>query len=219
MTNSGVLVYANAERHRMRPNLQACVLLGLTVLFSGCNLYTDISTDRDRTADFSSYHTFAWLPDKDTTSSAYNNGIIRNNTMNYFSHCMGERGLRAEVDTPDVLLELVVTSIKKETTVLSPAYYPSYNPYYYPFPNAYYYRGHYGYPYSSGYSTRQAEYHESTITLNVIDRRTNKLVWSGRAAGDLYDPSFIESNLHPAVFDILREFPIAPIREHKRPKK
>lgn len=192
-----------------------------TMFLGGCGLYTDISTDIDRSADFTSYHTFAWMPDKDTASSAYNNQVIRNNTMNYFSHCMGERGLKAEVDSPDVLLELAVTTTRKEVTVLSPAQYPSYNPYYYPFPNAYYYRGHAGHgtPYSSGCATGKAGYNESTISLNVIDRRLNKLVWTGRASGDLYDPAFIESNLHPAVFDILHDFPIPLIRDHKRPKR
>lgn len=191
------------------------------VLFGGCRLYAEITTDSDHSADFSRYHTFAWRPDTDTTTTPYNNQIIRNNTMNYFTHCMGERGLKAEVDSPDVLLDLMVTAVKREKTVLLPAYYPSYNPYYYPFPNAYYYRGNNagGHPYSSGYATRKAEYNESTITLNVIDRRTSKLVWKGRAAGDLYDPSFIASNLHPAVFDILRDFPIPLIRQHRRPKR
>lgn len=201
-------------------NPQALLFFSFALL-SGCRLYTDISTDFDRSADFTSYHTFAWLPDMDTADTPFNNRVIRNNTMNYFSHCMGERGFRAEVDSPDVLLELVVTTTRTEVTVLSPGQYPSYNPYYYPFPNAYYYRGHtgQGFHYTSGCATGKAGYNESTITLNVIDRRMNKLVWTGRAVGDLYDPVFIESNLHPAVFDILRDFPIPPIRDHKRPKR
>ncbi|MBL8003071.1 MAG: DUF4136 domain-containing protein [Flavobacteriales bacterium] len=205
----------------MKASTCLVAVLVAVVLLEGCRLYTEVSSDYDRTADFTSYHTFAWLADKDTTSTPFNNQVIRNNTMNYFSHCMGERGLRAEVDSPDVLLELVVTSARKEVAVLSPAQYPSYNPYYYPFPNAYYYRGHTGQGshYTSGCAIGKAGYNESTITLNVIDRRTNKLVWTGRAEGDLYDPVFIESNLHPAVFDILRDFPIALTRDHKRPKR
>lgn len=205
----------------MKASTYLASLFTVAVLSSGCRVYTDISTDLDRSADFTSYRTFAWLPDRDSADTPYNNKVIRNNTMNYFSHCMGERGLRAEVDSPDVLLELLVTTTRKEVTVLSPALYPSYNPYYYPFPNAYYYRGHTG-PgthYSSGCAVGKAGYNESTITLNVIDRRMNKLVWTGRAVGDLYDPAFIENNLHPAVFDILRDFPITLIRDHKRPKR
>ena len=150
---------------------------------------------------------------------------------------MGERGMKANVDTPDVLLQLVVKSVKKEYTTTSPVYnsYPSYyysNPYYYPYPNSYYYRAHnysnyYNYSsFNSGnysntnrsYTTQKVEYTQSTITLNVIDVKQNKLVWMGTAEGDLYDPSYIESNLHPAVYDILTNYPVNTIREHKKPK-
>lgn len=204
------------------------VILPLTsiILLVGCGVYNNIYSDYDRSVDFSKYKTFAWLPDRDSSSTPYNNQIIRNNTVNYFSHCMGERGMKANVDTPDVLLQLVVKSVKKEYTTTTPAYYsyPSYhysNPYYYPYPSLYYYRSPYYYNYynyNHGYITQKVEYTQSTITLNVIDVKQNKLVWMGTAEGDLYDPSYIESNLHPAVYDILNDYPVQTIREHKRPK-
>ena len=115
------------------------------ILLTGCSVYNNISSDYDRSVDFTKYKTFAWLPDKDSTNTPTNNQIIRNNTINYFSHCMGTREMKANVDTPDVLLQLVVNSVKKETTVTSPVYnsYSSHNysnPYYYPYPNTFYYR-------------------------------------------------------------------------------
>ena len=196
------------------------------IILAGCGVYNNIYSDYDRTVDFTKYKTFAWLPDKDSSNTPYNNQIIRNNTINYFTHCMGERGMTANIDNPDVLLQLVVKTVNKETTVTSPDYnsYPSYfysNPYYYPNPNSYYYRSPYYYNfynYNHGYITQIIEYTQSTITLNVIDRKVNKLVWMGTAEGDLYDPANIKYNLHPAVYDILDEFPIKLIREHKRPK-
>ena len=196
------------------------------ILLTGCSVYNNISSDYDRSVDFTKYKTFAWLPDKDSTNTPTNNQIIRNNTINYFSHCMGAREMKANVDTPDVLLQLVVNSVKKETTVTSPVYnsYSNYyysNPYYYPYPSSYYYRSqsfsNY-YNYNHGYITQKIEYTQSTITLNVIDRKENKLIWKGTAEGDLYDPSYIEDNLHPAVYDILNNYPVKPIHEHKRPK-
>ena len=196
------------------------------ILLIGCGVYNNISSDYDRSADFTKYKTFAWLPDKDSSNTPYNNQIIRNNTINYFSHCMGAREMKANVDTPDVLLQLVVNSVKKETTVTSPVYnsYSNYyysNPYYFPYPSSYYYRSpsfsNY-YNYNHGYITQKIEYTQSTITLNVIDRKENKLIWKGTAEGDLYDPSYIEDNLHPAVYDILNNYPVKPIHEHKRPK-
>src|SRR5579885_889713 len=92
----------------------------LFLAIAGCGVYTDISSDYDRSIDFTKYKTFAWLPDKDTSKSECNNQIIRNNTRNYFTHCMGERGYKASIDTPDVFLDLVVTAAKKEKTVTTP---------------------------------------------------------------------------------------------------
>ena len=197
-----------------------------TIFLAGCGVYNNIYSDYDHSADFTKYKTFAWLPDKDSSNTATNNQIIRNNTINYFSHCMGERGMKANVDSPDVLLQLVVKSVKKEYTTSTPAFsgYSSFNysnPYYYPYPNSYYYRSqnYYNYyNYNQSYITTKIEYTQSSITLNVIDTKENKLVWMGTAEGDLYDPIYIESNLHPAVYDILTNYPVKTVREHKKPK-
>ena len=118
-------------------------IAGLTAM-AGCRAYDKVYSDYDRTADFSRYKTFAWLPDRDTANTTFNNQIIRNNTLNYFTHCMGERALQAELDSPDVLLQLVVRSLPKQLTMTSAVYSGSpgggrYNPYYYPHPNNYYY--------------------------------------------------------------------------------
>lgn len=199
-------------------------LIGLLFLaIAGCGVYTKITSDYDRSVDFTKYKTFAWLPDKDTAQSEYNNQIIRNNTRNYFTHCMGERGYKISIDTPDVFLDLVITAVKKEKSVSTPGYtYPSgwyyHNPYYYHYPSNHYYLHHYNYNYTT-YVTQKVEYTEGAITLNIIDRKLNKLVWTGTAKGDLYDPSYIGDNLHPAVYDILDNYPIKPINGHKRPKK
>lgn len=203
------------------------ILIGMLV---GCSTtYNAVSSDYDRSVDFAKYKTFAWLPDKaDTTNTRYNNEIIRNNIRNYFGQCMSDRGYNADLENPDLLMQLVITNAKKERVVTS---YPSsyyYRPYYYgshyysPYRFGYYYNYYssYGYGYSSypGYSTTQKqEYVNGSITLNLIDRKANKLVWSGTAEGDIYDPSQISSDLHPAVHRILDEYPVKPLvnRSHK----
>ena len=120
-------------------------------------------------------------------------------------------------------LDLVITAVKKEKSVSTPGYtYPPgwyyHNPYYYHYPSNHYYLHHYNYNYTT-YVTQKVEYTEGAITLNIIDRKLNKLVWTGTAKGDLYDPSYIGDNLHPAVYDILDNYPIKPINGDKRPKK
>ena len=201
----------------------------IVILISCSTTYNAVSSDYDRSADFTKYKTFAWLPDKaDTTNTRYNNEIIRNNIRNYFGLCMSDRTYTFDGENPDLLMQLVITNTKKERVISS---YPSsyyYNPYYYgshyysPYRFGYYYNSYpsYGYGYSRfpGYSTTQKlEYVNGAITLNLIDRKANKLVWSGTAEGDIYDPSQISSDLHPAVHRILDKYPVKPLlkRSHK----
>src|SRR5690606_487555 len=128
---------------------------------------------------------------------------------------------------PDLLLQIVIANSKKERTVstLPSAYY--YRPYYYgsyyysPYRFGYYYNRNqsFGYGYSGGLATTQKqEYVNGAITLNFIDAKTKKLVWSGTAEGDIYDPSQISKNIHPAVHNILVQYPVKPLevnRSHK----
>ena len=201
----------------------------LIVMLAGCSTYSKVYSDSDKSVDFTQYKTFAWLPDKaDTANTPYNNEIIRNNVRNFFGQCMSDRGYNADLENPDLLMQVVITNAKKERVVTS---YPSsyyYRPYYYgshyysPYRFGYYYNYYpsyrYGYSGYPGYSTTQKqEYVNGSITLNLIDRKANKLVWSGTAEGDIYDPSQISSDLHPAVHRILDEYPVKPLfkRSHK----
>ena len=200
------------------------------VMLVGCSTtYNAVSSDYDKSVDFTKYKTFAWLPDKaDTSNTPYNNEIIRNNIRNYFGLCMSDRAYTFDAENPDLLMQLVITNTKKERVISS---YPSsyyYRPYYYgshyysPYSYGYHYRNYstyrYGYSGYPGYSTIQKEkYVNGSITLNLIDRKANKLVWSGIAEGDIYDPTQISSDLHPAVHSILDEYPVKPLlkRSHK----
>lgn len=209
-------------------NLQLfkCFLfLFLVVLYSSsCKVYKKVSSHHDHSIDFTKYKTFAWLPDRDTSKTEYNNQIIRNNTRNYFTKNMEERGYKTDIVNPDVFLELVVSENPKHKTVSSahnqsfPGLYLN-NPYYSAFPNTFFYQNPYNYDYSNFNVTEKVEYTEGGITLNIIDRTLNRLVWTGTAKGDLYDPATLEENLHPVVYDVLKSYPVPPITKQKRPKK
>lgn len=206
------------------------ILISLAMVTGCSNIYNVVSSDYDRSVDFSKYKTFAWLPDKaDTANTPYNNEIIRNNIRNYYGLCMSDRGFSIDLENPDLLLELVVTNAKKERLISSyQSSYPSsyyYRPYYYgssyysPYQHNYYYRGYpsYIYTYPSSITTKNQEYVEGAITLNFIDSKTKQLVWTGTAKGDIYDPAYISSNLHPAVHAIIQEYPVKALvkRSHK----
>lgn len=205
------------------------MLIAVTALLAaGCSTYTKIYSDYDRSADFAKYKTFAWLPDKaDTANTPYNNEIIRNNIRNYFGQCMSDRGYSFDTENPDILMQLVIINTKKERVSTSYPYNYYYRPYYlgsyyyHPYSFGYYYRyypSYSGYGYWGGYSsTQKTEYMDGAITLNFIDKTSNKLVWTGTAEGDIYDPAMISHDLHPAVHSIINQYPVKPIisRGHK----
>ena len=190
----------------------------------GCNVYTVTSSYYDRSIDFSKYATFAWLPDSGMTArkdsfrnSAYDNDIIRNNAKNYIAHNLSTKGYRIDVDAPDMLVQLVLFNEKKELKIaehppLPPPYYYR-NRFYYPFYYPYYdYYTYYGWGCNTYYCNHipvyKQTYVKGTITINVYDRTLKKLIWSASAEGDLYDPSYIQDNVHPAIRTILKSFPV-----------
>ena len=195
------------------------------VILIGCSTtYNAVSSDYDRSVDFTKYKTFAWLPDKaDTANTPYNNEIIRNNIRNYYGQCMSDRGYFFDAENPDVLIHLVITNAKKERVISTfpssyyyrPYYYGSY--YYSPYRFGYYYNHYpsFGYGYSRGYATTQKqEYVNGAITLYFIDTKSKAIVWSGTAEGDIYDASNISQDLHPAVHKILDQYPVKPLLKH-----
>lgn len=199
---------------------------------AGCSTYNSFYSNYDRSTDFKKYRTFAWLPDSGMVArtdsfrnSAYDNDIIRNNVKNYVAHDLSQRGLRVNVDNPDALIQLVLLNEKRERYVADYPFYPSYyyrNPFYHPYYYPYYdYYTYYGWGCSDFYCGYSPSYYKETfvrgtITINMFDREQQKLVWTGSAEGNIYDPSFIEQDIHPAIKRIMKSFPIKTV-ENGRP--
>ena len=208
------------------------VITGIIIfLITGCGpkVYKDIQSSYDKSADFKQYKTFAWLPDKDSADAKSVFGMMRNNTVNYFTHCMGERGYKADTENPDVLLELIIKSETKEkedpmlpkpfstTTVTTYA-----NPYLHPLSNPFKYNKPFTYKYFNYPPDKQLSketYLKNSITLTVIDRVNQKIVWTGTAKADLYDTAYLQMNLHPVVYDILEQYPVKPYYKHRNETK
>jgi|GEM_PF-512887 len=215
--------------------------LALILTMTGCAVYQVVNSDYDRSADFNNYGTFAWLPDEDKTNTQLDNHIVRNNIKNYFTQeFMDEYKFQPDVKTPDLLMKIIITDTHKEKNetyavqqpVMNNNYYNQYNynnqypannysnsPYYSSYPNQYAFNGMAmnnnmnNYNYSTHYVTEKIDYTQSTITLHLIDRVRNELVWSTTAEGDIYDNGAydIENEIHPAVEKIMKYFPLKPL--------
>ena len=96
------------------------------------------------------------------------------------------------------------------------------NPYYTPNTNQNFYNRPPDYNYNfapTQYTTQTINYTESTITLNVIDRQSNKIVFTSVVGADLYDPSEMRNNVHTAVHSLLDSYPVMPFAPDSRRKK
>lgn len=210
--------------------LGVAALAGVVI---SCGTYRNIYSDFDKSIDFSKYETFAWAPDSGTAlpqkefeQTPYDNDIVRNNAKNYITHSLSHRGYLVNIDSPDVIIQLVLLNEKKERIVTynnrpyAPYYYysPYYFPYYYPYYRFYTWYGWATYPpfWDTQVTTYTKTYVRGTITINVFDRRLKKLVWTGSAEGDIYDPAYVRFNVHPAIDRIMKKFPIKPLHKPRR---
>jgi hypothetical protein len=203
------------------------------IVFSGCSMLNNVSSNYDKTVDFTKYKTYAWLNSQKTQAQAptpYYNDVIENNTKSYIDRNFKGRGYTIDTLKPDILLELVLKSEKKtdEVQTSNPYNYSNYTYNNYPYNqrynnNLYYnnrnynYYGNYNYgnhySYNQSYSTKTRKYTESSITINVIDRASNKMVWTGTSENDIYDPAYLKEEINPAVISILKQYPVKPIEK------
>ena len=51
----------------------------------------------------------------------------------------------------------------------------------------------------------------NAVTFNVVDAKLKKLVWTGTVGADIYDPSVIEQDIHPAIIKLMERFPLKPL--------
>lgn len=109
------------------------ILLAAEIVLSRCSggIYKSITTDRDRSANFSIYKTYAWLNDHQPHGpTPYFNEVIENNIKNYVDYELAARNYTPQTDAPDLLFELVLNNQTKISTTTTPVYTaPSYSAY------------------------------------------------------------------------------------------
>jgi hypothetical protein len=191
----------------------ASVIILLTII-AACSSVTTFS-DRDKAANFSNYKTFAWLPNPADSfaNELFSNEIIETNVKNYVNKEMQDRGYVIDIDSPDLILEYNVDIERKNRVETAPMYqYPynynwSYNPNY-----DRYFGYRFGNPSSPApyetYTSERIPYNEGTLTIGVIDRRTNKLVWRGWSTGTIIDPTTYRANLERDIHTMFLEYPV-----------
>lgn len=189
--------------------MKRMLALAMTLLLSGLSLSirAQVSNDYDHSVDFSQFHTYAFVtPDVNVPNPLYNSPLLLANIKGNLSRELGTRGLTQQLTNPDLLVKIHTYTENKARTIYGGAYSPFF-PYYGGW-------GRFGYlPYWGGYyggwsQPYQQQYTQGTLLVDMIDARTNQLVWRGAVQGVVDRPNRLERQVARGVHKLMKEYPV-----------
>jgi len=175
------------------------------LLFSGCAGNAHI--EKDKSADFSKYHTYAWVdkPEEKTPKKKRRNELAETNVQNSVNEQLKKNGWKEVNANPDVLVnyELLVerNQKKQQDPVYSQPYTRSFYNRYSGRMITYYYPSQF-----MGYDSYSTMVKEATITITMIDNNTDKTVWQGWSTTELNSSRMTGDEIDKTVRKIFRKF-------------
>jgi hypothetical protein len=184
-------------------------LLLLSILMVSCG--PKVSTDKKTAKSLDSFSSYAFLPNQDTIKTTqYDNRYVNEIVIDEINENMQDQDYRLDRNQPDLLVYYHLMMDEEVAVNASPVYtnYSYYRPGYYvgPYYRNYAYNNYFTIPRIAGTSIQQIPYKEGTIVIDIIDRRTNEILWRGRA-NDVVTPNNLEEELRQYVNAIFEEFP------------
>ena len=187
-------------------NLKAAIVavLGIVIL-AGCASSTHI--EKDETVNFSKYKTFTWLHG-DEGKLENQSDLIETKIRNAVTKEFEKIGWRESKTKPDVILDydiLVERSSKNEREPVYSQPYSRliYNPYTRRYATIYY-------PSQFlGYESYEKIIKEGTVTVTMIDARTDKTVWQGWTTGEVNNRNLTNKEIQKAVASIFKKAELA----------
>lgn len=183
----------------------AAVAMSAALLITGCAGTAHI--EKDKSADFSKYKTYAWAekPETNEAKKARRNELTEANIRNSVNRQLQKIGWKEVDKNPDIMVnyELLVDRTEKEQkdAVYSPSYTRSYYNRYTGRVNTYYYPGQF-----SGYDTYTTTVKEGTVTVTMIDNKTDKAVWQGWITSEIDSRKMTGKEIDQSVKTIFRKF-------------
>ncbi|HZN04282.1 MAG TPA: DUF4136 domain-containing protein [Candidatus Polarisedimenticolia bacterium] len=189
---------------RRRPLLFAALVLGavfaLTLAAPAAQAQT-VKSDYDKKADFTTYKTFTFKKGTDAPTPFAQERIV-----GAIANQLKARGL-TQSETADLLV-YTHTQVSTEQRVDTTGF------------------GYGGYPgwggWGGGFATSSAVVTEipiGTVIVDLVDAKTNELVWRGIASDTLLTnptPEKSEKRINKAITKLFSKYPVEPIAEKKK---
>jgi hypothetical protein len=179
------------------------------ILFTSCGPKVD--ADKKTARSMSSFDTYAFLPNQDTIqTSNYDNARVNEIVIDQIRNKMQEKNYRLDRNQPDLLVYYHLMMDEEMAVNANPVYtnYSYYRPGHYvgPYYRNYAYNNYFTIPRIAGNNVQQIPYKEGTLVIDLIDRRTNEIVWRG-SAEDVIDRNDLEAELRTYVNAIFERLP------------
>ena len=160
------------------------LLLVAVITLAGCGVQSYV--EKDPSVDLRNYRTFAWINERGTKQS---NGkpykdFRETYLMDLVTKELEKNGWQKARSNPDVLIDYDIM-IENETRRQSESVYsrPTVRYFYNPYTrrvNSVYYPSQY-----LGENSYSVPYKSGTITVNIVDNRSDRLIWQGWAETDV----------------------------------
>jgi hypothetical protein len=182
-----------------------CGALGLVFLAAGCA--STVHVEKDKRADFSAYRTFAWI-DKDGDRNKANDLTEQKIKDAVSIELEKSAGWKEVKHRPDVLLSYDVLVERTVRESNNPVYSQPYSRVVYnPYTRRYtqiYYPSQF-----MGYERDQRPVREGTVTITMIDAKTDRTVWQGWTTEEVNSRNLTTKEIQSSVRSIFRKFDIA----------
>ncbi len=162
--------------------------------------------EKDENTDFTKYQTFSWI--KKDSQNVNASAIANERVQTAVNQELSKNGWRLVEENPDVLLSydvLVERNVKQET---EPVYTRPYTRVYYnPYTRRYgtiYYP-----PQFLGYDSYETPVREGTLTVTMIEAKTDKTVWQGWTTTEIQSGRMMSKEVDAGVRSIFRKFDMA----------
>jgi hypothetical protein len=178
-------------------------VLGVVLLLSSCASTTHI--EKDDTVNFKQFKSFAWA-DKDDESRA--GQLLEKNIYTAVGQELAKAGWKEVKNRPDVLIDYDVLVEKSVKELSNPVYSRPftrlvYNPYTRRYVSVYY-------PSQFlGYDREQKQVKEGTVTITMIDSKSDKIIWQGWTTDEVNSKNLSSKEIQILIKTIFKKADLA----------
>ena len=185
--------------------INGAIAIFAVLLFAGCASTAHV--EKDANADFTKYQTYSWV-DKDGNNKNHNNDLTETNIRNSVNTELQKKGWRLVKHNPDVLLNYELMVEKNEVQQQDPVYSQPYTRSYYSRRtgriHTFYYPSQF-----VGYDSYSTTVKEGTVTITMIDSKTDKTVWQGWTTSEVNNRNITGKEIDRSVKTIFKKFDVA----------